>query len=130
MHIFSPMKQHHVGQNLHFAHTLTLFEARVGQFVPRYHIFVIISTEVGLGSPKLVTLFLFLFDLSQKSHFWNFFFKIFKKSNIKILGGPRLCRENWKNFEKNLFLQIFSFFSCWILIVHVLSFLLRYITLL
>ena len=62
----------------------------------------IVSTEVVLGSPKLVTLFLFLFDLSQKSHFWNFFFKIYEKMNIKIFWGPRECRENWKNFEKKI----------------------------
>ena len=54
---------------MQFFSVLTLFEARVGQFVPRYHLFVVVPTEVGLGSPKLVTLFLFLFDLSQESHF-------------------------------------------------------------
>ena len=46
----------------------SLFQAGMGQFDHGYHTD---STKVGLGSPKLVTLFLSLFDVSQERHFWH-----------------------------------------------------------
>ena len=93
------------------------------------HMFVV-STKSRLTSPKLVTLFLSLFDRSQISHFWNFFYKTFGQLNIQNLGGPRACWENWKkNWKKNLFFAEIFTFSYQILILHILSFF-RYITLL
>ena len=82
----------------------------------------VVSTEAGLGTPKLVTLFLSLFDFSQKSYFWNFFFKIFKKLYIKIFGGPRVCRENWKKIEKNLFFAKILIFIAESLLYMLLAF--------
>ena len=37
-----------------------------------------VSTGSGLGSPKLMTLFLSIIERSKRSHFWNFFLKIFE----------------------------------------------------
>ena len=50
-------------------HFLTLFQAGIGQFDHGTVYLSIVFTEVGIGSPKLVTLFLSPFELSQKSHF-------------------------------------------------------------
>ena len=89
----------HMSSNLMI---LTLFQAGMGQFDHGTIYLSIVSTKVGLGSPKLVTLFLSLFDLSQKSHFWNVFFKFFWKLNIKIFRGPQAWRKKlnfWNFFE-------------------------------
>ena len=43
---------------------LTLFQAGMGQFDYGTIHLSVVPTEVGLGSPKLVTLFLSQFDLS------------------------------------------------------------------
>ena len=50
-----------------------------------------VSTGFGLGSPKFMTLFLSMFDKTQKSHFWNFFLNFSKKLN---------CLENHSFFWK------------------------------
>ena len=87
----------------------SLFQAGMGQFDHGYHTD---STKVGLGSPKLVTLFLSLFDLPQKSHFWNVFLNFFWKLNNKIFRGP----QAWQKIESlkffwNFFAEILIF-SC------------------
>ena len=63
-----------------------------------------VSTGSGLGSPKLMTLFLSIIERSKRSHFLNFFLKIFENWTSKILGGPRAWREKLKKLKKN---QIF-----------------------
>ena len=91
-----------------------------------------VSTGKGLWPPEFMTLFLFMFEWSHKSHFSILFLKFLKNGkilfdNFDIKGSPL-----WKkieNFQKPIFFQKIILFSFWICIVHVLSFLLRYITL-
>ena len=89
-----------------------------------------VSEGQGQGSPKFLTLFLSISDMSQGSHFWNFYLKILENWTSKFLGGPRALAEKLKNRKKISFFSRNPTFSGWIIIVHVLSFLLRYVTLL
>ena len=60
-----------------------------------------ISKGLGLGSPKLLTLFLSIPDRSQRSHFWNFFLKVAENWTSKIFRSPRAFGEKLKNRKKN-----------------------------
>ena len=64
--------------------------------------------------------------------FFNFFFEIFEKSKKMFLTvltskGPPF-EKKFKNFEKISFFANNHTFSFWICILHVFSFLLRYVT--
>ena len=69
-----------------------------------------VSEGQGQGSPKFLTLFLSIPDMSQRSHFWNFFLKISENWTSKFLGGPRALAEKLKNRKKNFFFFKKSFF--------------------
>ena len=74
---------------------LTLFQAGMGKFDHGTIHLSVAFTEVGLGSPKLVTLFLSRFDLSQKTNFWNFFPKFFENWILRFLGVFKHAKKNW-----------------------------------
>ena len=77
----------HMSSNLMI---LTLFQAGMGQFDHGTIHLSVDSIEVGLAWPKLVTLFNSPFELSQETHFWNFFFKIFSTDkNIFALSDTK-----------------------------------------
>ena len=59
-----------------------------------------VSEGQGLGSPKFLTLFLSIPDRSQRSYFWNLYFKISQNWTSKILGGPRALGEKLENRKK------------------------------
>ena len=65
-----------------------------GHYVPDGWNQSAISTGLEIGSPKFMTLFLSRFARSYESHFWNFFFEIFKKLTFENFWGPRACSEN------------------------------------
>ena len=67
--------------------------------------------------------------VSEESVF-EFFWKFFENWTTKIFGGPRACQEKSKKLKKIPFFAKNLIFSGWICFVYVLSFLLRYITLL
>ena len=72
----------------------------------------VVSTEAGLGTPKLVTLFLFLFDFSQKSYFETSFSKFLKNCTSKFLRVleyvEKIERKYWK---KSFFAKILIFIA-------------------
>ena len=109
---------------------LPLFRIRGGHYGPPTMNPSAVSTGSGLSSPKLMTLFLSRIERSQRSHFLNFFWKFFENWTSKIFGGPRACREKSKKLKKIPFFAKNLIFSGWICFVYILSFLLRYITLL
>ena len=80
-----------------------------------------VSTGSGLGSPKLMTLFLSIIERSKRSHFLNFFLKIFENWTSKILGGPRAWREKLKKLKKIKFFAGNLIFTGCIYFVYVLS---------
>ena len=55
-----------------------------------------------------MTLFLFLFEWSHKSHFWNLFLKFLKTKNLFLivltLKGPSFGKK-FKNFHKSFFFK-------------------------
>ena len=64
-----------------------------------------------------------------ENSFLEFVFETFVKLKKKILiEGSPLWKKNWR-YQKIFFFQKNKTFSFWIFIVHILSFLLRYITL-
>ena len=64
-----------------------------------------------------------------ENSFLEFVFETFVKLKKKILiEGSPLWKKNWRYQKKFFFLKNISF-SFWICIVHILSFILRYITL-
>ncbi len=69
-----------------------------------------VSEGQWLGSPKFLTLFLSIPDISQRSHFWNFFLKILENWTSKILGGPRALGEKLKNRKRIFFFFKKSYF--------------------
>ena len=82
---------------------LTLFHMK-GAIMARMTIFSLtVSPVYGLRLPKFMTLFLFLFEWSNKSHFSNLFLKILKngKHFLTVLTskGPPF-RKKIENFEK------------------------------
>ena len=90
-----------------------------------------VSTGYGLWPQKFMILFLFIFEWSYKGHFSMLFLKFLKNGNFlfdnfEIKGSPF---KKLKKFQKILFFAKNHTFSFWICIVHVLSFLLMYITL-
>ena len=89
-----------------------------------------VSEGLGLGSPKLLTLFLSIPERSQRSHFWNLFLKMSENWTSKIFRGPSSLRWKMKKSKKFYFFVRNITFSGWIFIVHALSFLLRYISVL
>ena len=64
-----------------------------------------VSEGLGLGSPKFLTLFLSIFDRSQWSHFWNFFWKFRKIERQKFSGVLEPLVKNQKIGKKIFFLQ-------------------------
>ena len=91
-----------------------------------------VSTGKGLWPPEFMTLFLFMFEWSHKSHFSILFFKFLKNGNFYFWQFWHQRVPLWKKNQKfpktNFFSKNYTF-SFWICILHVLSFLLRYITL-
>ena len=89
-----------------------------------------ISTVLWLESPKFMTLFISVSVWSQWSYFWKKSYEILKNWKKKIYRfdtkgpfGKKIQKsKNLGFFPKN------HTFSTWIWILHVLSFLLRYIT--
>ena len=78
-----------------------------------------------------MTLFLFMFEWSHKSYISNMFLNFWKNEFFLIVltsKGPPLWKKIQK-FPKTIFFSKNPSFSFWICIVHVLSILLRYITL-
>ena len=79
---------------------LTLFHMK-GAIMARMTIFSLtVSPVYGLRLPKFMTLFLFLFEWSNKSHFSILFLKFLKNGkiffdNLDIKGSPL-----WKKIEK------------------------------
>ena len=63
-----------------------------------------VSTGSGLGSPKLMTLFLSIIERSKRSHFLNFFFENFWKLNFENFRGSSSMTRKIEKIEKN---QIF-----------------------
>ena len=63
-----------------------------------------VSKVPGLGSPNFLTLFLSIPDRSQRSYFWNLYFKISQNWTSKILGGPRALGE--KNFLSPILMKL------------------------
>ena len=60
----------------------------------------VVSTKAGVGSPKLVTLFLSLFDLSQKTEepFLKFILQNFLENvTSNLLGVLKLLKISEKN---------------------------------
>ena len=90
-----------------------------------------VSTGYGLWPQKFMILFLFIFEWSYKGHFSMLFLKFLKNGNFlfdnfEIKGSPL-----WKkieNFKKKIFFAKNHTFSFQICILHVLSFFLRFIT--
>ena len=64
-----------------------------------------VSERLQLGSPKFLTLFLSIFDRSQWSHFWNFFWKFRKIERQKFSGVLEPLVKNQKIEKKIFFLQ-------------------------
>ena len=62
--------------------------------------------------------------------FLEFFLKVSENWASKIFRGPRALGKKSKNRKKSIFFARNLTFSGWIFIIYVLSFLLRYITLL
>ena len=91
-----------------------------------------VSTGKGLWPPEFMTLFLFMFEWSHKSHFSILFFKFLKNGNFHFwqFWHQRVLplEKNWKILKTIFFSKNYTF-SFWICIVHILSVLLRYITL-
>ena len=91
-----------------------------------------ISTVLWLESPKFMTLFISVSVWSQWSYFWKKSYEILKNWKKKILPFRHQRVPPLEKKSKNLKIWIFfpknHTFSTWIWILHVLSFLLRYIT--
>ena len=90
-----------------------------------------VSTGYGLWPQKFMILFLFIFEWSYKGHFSMLFLKFLKNGNFLFdnfeIKGSTLWKKILK-ISKNQFFSKNHTFSFWIFIVHVLNFLLRYIT--
>ena len=69
-----------------------------------------VFTGSGLGSQKLMTLFLSMSDKTQKSHFWNFFLNFQKNVRRKFQGVLEHVTKIRKIEKKNFFLQKFFLF--------------------
>ena len=80
-----------------------------------------VSTGKGLWPPEFMTLFVFMFEWSHKSHFSILFFKFLK-------NGPPFGKKI-KNFPNTNFFSKSYTSSFWICILHVLSIFLKYVTL-
>ena len=74
---------------------LTLYQAGMGmgQFDHGTIYLSKVSTEVGLGSPELVNLFLSLFDLSQKDILEKSFSIFFENWTLKLFGVLKLGKK-------------------------------------
>ena len=91
-----------------------------------------ISTVLWLESPKFMTLFISVSVWSQWSYFWKKSYEIlknWKKKNFTVSTpkGPPFGKKIQKSKNLGFFPKNHTF-STWIWILHVLSFLLRYIT--
>ena len=81
---------------------LTLFQAGRGHYGPDDPKHSGVSAGIGLDLPKFLTLFLFIPDRSQTSHFRIFFWK-FQKFEPQIFSGSSSIRWKIKKSQKNLF---------------------------
>ena len=89
---------------------LTLFQAGGGgHYGPDDPKHSGVSAGIGLDLPKFLTLFLFIPDRSQTSHF-RIFFENFRKLNVKNFQGSSSIRWKIKKSQKNLFFCEKSYF--------------------
>ena len=89
---------------------LTLFETGGGKFAPDATNLSAISVPNVLGSPKFMTLFHSMSDLSQRSYFSNFqiFFENIEGRQKYPKGGPFYAKI--KDFKKKFFFLQKSYF--------------------
>ena len=104
----------------------------MGKFCPHHHRSLVTLRWMLQMSSYLLTLFLLTFFRSRWGLFSKKKFEKFEKLKEKFLvptpKGPPFWRKNFKKIKKSyLFLKNHAF-STWIWILHVLSFILMYIT--
>ena len=111
---------------------LTLFGARGGLYGPDNNEKLFHFYRIRGRPPKILDfvpsyVWMVPWESFVEIFYWNFW-KI-KNISLTVLTskGPPF-EKKIRNFKNNIFLQKNDIFSLWIYIVHVLSFLLRYIT--
>ena len=107
---------------------LTLFYTGGGSKSPPSHIISVRSLVDATNGSIFHDFVPFNIQQDLANLFLGFLFNFLRNSSLKTYGPPKFCREIWKNRKKSNFSQWNHTFYCWIWILHVLSFLLRYIT--